>query len=280
MHNLFNKITSYFSHLSYQHHSGSVLTGFHGHVSQGKKIIEELSIITLVLAVVSVVTVYFPVVANTFINVMIPLLVLFYFRPPGFISLKIGTLVVGKLLLALTALSYFSADWYMIFVVWLLRINIIEAIIKDFKERHIFNAASGIILLMPTWLIEAHWLGFYYIISPVSVIWWIFAYTIWNFNFVFLNFPRSISLFHIAVLASPLVVVLSTLNPGLWLIVRASTLTESLSFQVYAEKKLKFFQQFRCSQYDKISNFLKRSLSQTVVISSTIILSIIFVMAV
>ncbi len=58
-----------------------------------------------------------------------------------------------------------------------------------------------------------------------GTIFWIIAYTIWNWIFVTNEFSDSISRLHVGILLAPIVSCLLLWTPGYWLIFRANSLT-------------------------------------------------------
>jgi len=102
---------------------------------------------------------------------------------------------------------------------------------------------AGISVVVSSFSVHAQWLASQnaYNISAPSLIFFIVAYTVWNWNFVLQNFSQKIAYYHLAVLASPLVFCLATLNPGLWLIMRASSLEIAVSLEIQQRSKIERF---------------------------------------
>ncbi|MDR6548821.1 DUF5692 family protein [Paenibacillus qinlingensis] len=189
----------------------------------------------LILAIISLgttLTAFSPVFANGIINVIIPIGILIFLRAEFFEKLKLATLLIGRILVLLTFLDYFPSDWLVPLIVWLLRINILEATLTDFKNKSYTNVISGLILIATSFVITGSWLSSYYITINDAMIFWAIAYTLWNWNFVIYTFKQAIGFYHIAVLTTPLLLVCLTMNPGLWLIMRANSLTLAGIFQI------------------------------------------------
>jgi hypothetical protein len=77
-----------------------------------------------------------------------------------------------------------------------------------------------------------------YLMFGRSLVLWIIAYSIWNWNFVVQSFSSSIAIYHISVLSTPLLICLGTLNPALWLLMRGISLIVGGSFQIAYKKEI------------------------------------------
>ncbi len=152
--------------------------------------------------------------------------------------------------------------------------NILEATIKDFLKKRIWNAISGIALMISIPLITISWQGIYYIVKPNIVILWFIAYTIWNWNIVFGSFSKSVSFYHVSVLLTPLLICLFTFNPGFWLIMRSGSLAIAVSLQIAFKDKIDKF--FTNNLYKKISASINKTLLQIILMSINIVLIAIF----
>ncbi|OAS21072.1 hypothetical protein [Paenibacillus oryzisoli] len=182
-------------------------------------------IILTILSFGTTLTAFSPLYANGLINIVIPICILFALRSDFFEKLKLSTLVIGRVLVVLTFVGYFPSEWLVPIIVWLLRVNILEATLTDFKNKNYYNVFSGLALVATSFVISGAWLGSYYITVNEAMIYWVIAYTFWNWNFVIYEFKQPIGFYHLAVLTTPLLIVCLTLNPGLWLIMRANSLT-------------------------------------------------------
>ncbi|MEG0978412.1 MAG: hypothetical protein RSC30_01315 [Oscillospiraceae bacterium] len=188
-----------------------------------------LVILTVLFAGLAMLTSYNPVWANIPINVIIPIVVLIKLKTVFFEKLKLSTLVVMRLLVVFAALNILDGQFYVKIVLIFLVINILEATLTDLKKKKYWNVVSGIALAVSIFWMNGTWLdeGKYYVAGYTAlgtVLWWI-AYTIWNWFFVTNEFSPSIAKYHIGVLISPIIGVIATMNPGLWLIFRANSLT-------------------------------------------------------
>lgn len=183
-------------------------------------------------------TIISPLYANGLINVIIPILILTFFKSEFFEKLKLSTLAVGRLLVVVTFLGFLPGDWLVQIIIWLLRINILEAMLTDYRNKSYFNVISGLALIGSSFIITGSWLGSYYVTTNAAMLYWAIAYTLWNWDFVIHEFKHQVGFYHLAVLTSPLVLVLLTAEPGLWLIARANTLTFAGIFQIIGKKHI------------------------------------------
>lgn len=193
---------------------------------------------TVILITVAVLTMYFPLAANIPINILLPLGVLIFGKFILFERIKILLLIPGRILIVITVLGFMSGGLLVAIIFWLLRLNILEATLQDLKTKRYFNAASGVLLIASSWSFSGYWNGVYYLTVPWETLFWILAYTLWNWNFVLLNFPRAVAVYHIGVLTAPLLFCLFTLEQGYWLILRAATLTLAGCGQIIYKNKI------------------------------------------
>jgi len=136
-----------------------------------------------------------------------------------------------------TALRFTSLGnraWARSTIPLLLAVNILEAVVLDLVSHgsaHALNAAAGLLLIatMPYGRNSARidsancYRDLLYGISQQ----WVIGYTLWNWTFVYLNYP-SLTGHHTAVLAAGLIVGMN--HPGRWSQTRASTLGVNLLF--------------------------------------------------
>lgn len=216
-------------------------------------------ILLLGLMTTAIASVYFPLAVSIPLNILIPIAVILIFRPPILVTIKLITLVIGGILMVLAVLNYFTPERFVIVMIWLLRINMLEAVLLDLYKKNFFNAISGLLLIGASALFEARWYGFYYLMSPATIplIFWIVAYTIWNYNFILLTCDFRISLYHISVLAAPLALLLITHNPGFWLVFRAPSLTHAVTLQAVAETNPYLLDPLHSKRYEYYSNKIK-----------------------
>ncbi len=195
-----------------------------------KKINQNLLMVllTALFAGLAMLTSYNPIWANIPINIVIPIIVLLKLKTVFFEKLKLSTLVLMRILVVFAVLNILDGQLYVKIILIFLAINILEATITDLKKKKYFNVITGILLTVSILTMSGTWFGNFYDANLPSVLgtvlWWI-AYTIWNWFFVTNEFSPSIAKYHIGVLTAPIIGVLITMNPGLWLIFRANSLT-------------------------------------------------------
>lgn len=205
---------------------------------------------------VSMLTSYYPIWGNVPLNVIPAVLVLIYLKPVFFEKLKLSTLVIMRTLIVLAVLDVIPGQTYVKLVLIFLIINILEATFTDFKHKQYFNFVTGLVLAASVLLLNGAWEGGLYSANAhtgLATIAWIIAYTIWNWIFVTGEFSPAISLMHVGILLAPILGSIITKNPGIWLLLRANTLTFGGILQIsnknYFEKAFK---------NDKFSSFIDR----------------------
>lgn len=201
----------------------------------------------------SLLTTYNPVWANIPLNVIPAILILIFLKPVFFEKLKLFTLIIMRTLIVFAVFNIIPGQTYVDLVMWFLVINILEATFTDLRHKQYFNFITGLVLAAGVLALKGTWQGGIYLAkgyTVVATVCWIIAYTIWNWIFVTGEFSASISLMHVGVLLSPIVGIIITMNPGLWLLLRANTLTFTGVLQIsnkdYFEKSFenKKFAQF------------------------------------
>lgn len=203
---------------------------------------------------VSMLTSYQPILGNIPLNVIPALLVLIYLKPVFFEKLKLSTLVIMRTLIVLAVLNIIPGQTYVNIVLIFLIINILEATITDFKHKQYYNFITGLVLAASVFLLKGVWEGGIYSANAYTVtatIVWIIAYTLWNWIFVTGEFSPAISLMHVGILLAPIVGSIITKSPGMWLLLRANTLTFGGILQI--SNKEYFEKSF---ENDKFSNFI------------------------
>ncbi|QEN08168.1 hypothetical protein EXM22_09280 [Oceanispirochaeta crateris] len=197
----------------------------------------------LIILIMSCLSSFFPLWGNMVLAVIFPIIVLLTKEMVSFEKIKLTTLLGGRILTALTAVYLFPENWLLVIVALLMYINITEAILADAKKKRWENAIAGAAVLATTHLLfTSSWISIsesgsviqigYYIITHKAIVFWILAYTLWNFNFVTGEFSSSVSLYHIAILSTPLIISFSIGLPGLWVLTRATSLTTAGALQI------------------------------------------------
>ena len=167
----------------------------------------------------------FPIAAGVPLCVLAPAWVLVTGRVQGFARLKLATLLISRSMVPLAVLGLFPGPLAANIVLFFYRINIAEAVVEDFRKRHWANGCAGAVVLFFTAFVHVEWMQTYYLVYPAPFLCAAIAYTIWNFNFVSLNFPPSTTMLHAATLTAPLFLGAAYGDMGIWLITRATSLT-------------------------------------------------------
>lgn len=184
---------------------------------------------------------FYPIWGNVPFIVIPSVLVLLFAKPVFFEKMKLTTLVVMRVAVVFAALRFFNPQVYVDFILLALIVNILEATATDlFRYKKIWNGISGIALAVGVVALKGFWLhdgtapfgmDYYLVGGPGLVtIFYIIAYTIWNWIFVTDEFSPSVSLMHVGFLLAPIIGCVCTLGMGdlggfqLWLLLRAGTL--------------------------------------------------------
>jgi hypothetical protein len=97
-----------------------------------------------------------------------------------FVRIKLGTLIFGAVLYLAALFQWMDPVTVMVIFVWLLRINILEAIITDFSHKKYLNAMNGTMVLLAMSTMVFTWDGVaYHAVLPHLGL-WALAYTVWN----------------------------------------------------------------------------------------------------
>jgi len=220
----------------------------------------------------STLTVYSPLYANGLINVVIPILILIFFKSEFFEKLKLGTLTIGRILVVFTVLGIFPHEWLVPAIAWLMRVNILEAALTDYKNKSYFNVISGLALLGSSFILTGSWTGTYYLTDApgAAMLLWALAYTLWNWDFVIYEFKQPVGLYHAAVLSAPLLFIVLIREPGFWLILRANSLTFAGILQITGKRHIE--QYFTNYSFGKIILWLKSRTVQATLAAVNVIL--------
>lgn len=241
------------------------------------------------ILVVSMLTSYFPLWLNVPINVLLPVVVLVKLKMVMFEKLKLSTLVVMRAMILLPLFGVISGKWFVNLVLIFLIINCMEATLTDLLKNHQpFNFVTGLFLSASVLTLSGEWFsgvtgpfsGIYTFnagpgtgalfttdkVMLIGTICWFIAYTIWNWLFVIGEFSPAVGYLHIGILLSPIISVLLTLDPGLWLVFRANSLTCGGVFQIackgQVEKRL---------TNDRLAKFIEKVKSRPVQIVCMIV---------
>lgn len=190
------------------------------------------AILTLVLLVVyslpTYLTIIFPIPGLlVLLSILIVTLVLVQigtfppFRQKAFGMIKLASLAAGMTIPTLVILNVLPVRFVAPVMMFMLILNMSEAVFFDYKNKNYYNVIAGLLLIViALFCLDIQWLGFYYAGFPPSLIFWILGFTLWNWNFFLFIYDAKYSYYNAMILSGPLVVVLFTLNPSLWLIAR------------------------------------------------------------
>ncbi|MDC7220081.1 MAG: hypothetical protein PQJ59_09085 [Spirochaetales bacterium] len=234
------------------------------------------------------ITSFIPLWGNLVFAVLFPILVLLTKKMVPFEKIKLSTLLIGRILTILTAVSLLPSRWLILVIAGLMYVNVAEATISDLIKKRWMNVISGIAILATTHILfSSVWtvvvetgslthIG-YYIVRDPRFIFWVLAYTLWNYDFVIGEFSSSVSLYHLAVLSTPLILSLAFGNAGLWLVFRATSLTTGGALQIMFKESLETG--LESSGFTKFIEKIKSGPVQFLLMVSVIILSVLSVIA-
>lgn len=139
-----------------------------------------------------------------------------------------------------------TKTWAKFVVMMILGINIAEAVLQDFTQpntANIINAIAGVLCMITM----SRWMGIkkdeqkpHDMLWPGMTTLWILAYDIWNITFVYINFPNTVALSFIVLLAPTIAAI--WIKKGTYLQARAYTLAIYMmylfSFKNFADNSL------------------------------------------
>jgi hypothetical protein len=194
------------------------------HTQQSSRALFSLALITLCLVLGAMSVLWWPHVIVPVLYVALPLAVFFGWKMELFVKIKLGTLIAGAMLYVAALFQWMNPAIVMTIFVWLLRLNIVEAVIEDIKHKKYFGVISGGMLLLSMSTMVFTWDGITYHAQMSHIGLWAVAYTLWNANFILGQFGAAIGLYHVAILSAPWVGVLLTGDMSLWVMMRGFTL--------------------------------------------------------
>ena len=206
----------------------------------------QLLLFAALFTATALLTMFQPIWANIPLNIILPIILLIFVKMVFFERIKLTTLICMRLLVVVTIFGLFSGSTCIKIVLVLWMINILEATLTDLSKKHYFNSVTGLVLALSLFLFFTQrnlsaWNGVYYTLlykGTSGTICWIIAYTIWNWVFVSYDFSPSIAKLHIAVLISPIIGSLITMNPGVWFLLRGNSLTTAGVTEISFKKKI------------------------------------------
>ncbi len=242
-----------------------------------------LSLAAIVAA--TALSVYFPIWGNIPLNIILPIYLLITTKMVSFEKIKLSTLIIGRALTALTAFTLLPPRALIITLAILMYINISEATVSDFKKKRYWNGIAGLAMLASTHLLfNSQWTSVltgdnmglvhigYYMIQAKGILLWAVAYTLWNWNFVTGEFSPSVSLYHLAILATPALISAAFLNPGIWVLARATSLTSGGVFQIACKERVE--KELQSPGFTAFVSYFQKSVVQIPLMIAVIILSV------
>lgn len=194
---------------------------------------------TAAITGMALISAFYPIQGNVPLIVIPSILVLLFAKPVFFERMKLTTLLVMRIVIVFAALKLFNPQVYVDFIMLALIINILEATFTDLlRYKKYFNAISGFALAIGVIALRGVWqwdapFGDYYLtegVIPAVTIFYIIAYTIWNWIFVSNEFSDSVALMHVGFLLAPIIGCICTWELGvfggfgMWLLLRANSL--------------------------------------------------------
>lgn len=114
-------------------------------VTPGLDTVLKWFMFTATILGVSVLTSKFQVYGNIPFNIVLGIIVLFAMKPVFFETLKLSTLLVGRVLCIFACFALIPGPIFVVVVLGLYIINILEATMTDFfKNKQYYNGVSGI----------------------------------------------------------------------------------------------------------------------------------------
>lgn len=220
---------------------------------------------------------FYPIQGNVPLIVIPSILVLLFAKPVFFERLKLTTLLVMRIVIVFAALKLFNPQVYVDFIMLALIINILEATLTDLlRYKKYFNAISGFALAIGVIVLRGVWqwdapFGDYYLaegVIPAVTIFYIIAYTIWNWIFVTNEFSDSVALMHVGFLLAPILGCICTLELGafggfgMWLLLRANSLAIGGWMQIGA--KSWFEREYHSPRFEAFVKWTKKKNVQIV----------------
>ncbi len=249
------------------------------------EIVVKWLMFTAAILGMAIMSAFYPVSANVIFIVIPSLLALFFAKPVFFERLKLTTLVTMRILIVFAALRFFNPQVYVDAILLMLIINILEATFTDiFRYKRYCNGVSGIALAIGVIALKGSWayaspVGNYYITSgaPMEsnttaamliILFYVIAYTIWNWLFVTNEFSDSVALMHVGFLGAPIIGGLCTMGLGwfgglnMWLLLRANTLSIGGWMQIFCKDW--FEREFKSEGFSKFVAWTKKDGPQIV----------------
>ncbi len=226
---------------------------------------------TAAITGMAIISAFYPIQGNVPLIVLPCILVLLKAKPVFFERLKLTTLLVMRIAIIFAALKLFNPQVYVDFIMLALIVNILEATFTDLlRYKKYFNAVSGFALAIGVITLRGLWqwnapFGNYYLaegVIPAVTIFYIIAYTIWNWIFVTNEFSDSVALMHVGFLLAPILGCICTWQLGafggfgMWLLLRANSLAIGGWMQIGAKNW--FEREYHSPRFEAFVNWTKQ----------------------
>lgn len=219
-------------------------------------------------------------------QVLIPIIIISYlvvvlawtgvippFTRKVFTPIKILTLATSLWIIPLTMLNDFPESWIQPVVIFFMILNMLEGVSVDIKEKHYLNAGSGILLIILTPIyFQITWDSPYILLLPSTIIFWILAHILWNWNMVLQNYKPEEAIFHFYVHMTPLILILLTLNISYWIEFRTITLLLAMTVH-YSMGRQWLLPHLKFDKFQMLSAKLKTKTAQYVFLFLIVVLS-------
>lgn len=194
-------------------------------------------------------------------------------KPDAFEVAKTETLCVGRFAVVLTAIGFFSGYFIVVALLILLLINFLEAFVFDIVNKNYWSAITAIVLMSCCFSIQGVWQDNSYLYTnPLPL--FMFAYAIWNVNFVFLQYGQALGLFGVFVQLVPLVACFYFFDTGYWIAFRGLSLTIGVAAHITFKEIIQV--QYASSFLSRQASLFSRSSTQCGIALIVIILSVLY----
>jgi hypothetical protein len=192
-----------------------------------------------------------------------------------FSPVKLFSVAVFAIFYALAILGTLSAEAFQWIALALLAINMVEAVLTEFRQNNYANAVAGAFLVACIPFFRVVLIDDYFALQADFFLYWAIAYTIWNWYFVLKAYPApGASLFYLGVLLAPFaLLVLFELDPGAWLILRTYTLLLAVVIHTTIARDT-FFPRMLSAKYDAAVAVLDLPWTKVAMAAITILLAL------
>jgi hypothetical protein len=196
---------------------------------------------------------YNPVEVSTITHVILPIILMVVLgMETTFGYVKLSTLIVGRVFIISAALGY--GETYIVWIgLTLLLINVLEAVIMDLTKKEYFNGMIGVALVGTAFFMNLEWEGTH-LLNSSSFIYWILAYTIWDWFIVLKHSEGPHIVGHTVILVVPIIYIAIQGDSATWLMMRELTLSFGIVVLAFFRKKIKpwVYTLISPNQFDKL----------------------------